>query len=108
MALIITSDLHMTDRLADEYRWPIFPWLKESAAKNQCIEVLLLGDITDAKDHHPSRLVNRLCEALFKLSEEFTVIWLSGNHDFLGTANEAFFRFLDSVDNIRFIKVPRC
>lgn len=32
MSILLTSDLHLTDRDRDEYRWGLFPWLKEQIA----------------------------------------------------------------------------
>jgi len=59
-------------------------------------EVLILGDLTDAKDRHPSSLVNRLYDEVRALASEFRVIILCGNHDFLHVS-EPFFRFIDGA-----------
>ncbi len=106
MTALITSDLHFTDKPREEFRWGIFQWLKNRVSETKCDEVLILGDATDAKDRHSSKLVNRMCEELFKLSNQCPVVWLAGNHDFFSDADESFFRFLHTVETLTFITKP--
>ena len=79
---LITSDLHLTDRVQDEYRWEIFPWLKKQAKKHQVSGIYILGDITDAKDRHSSALVNRIADGFWSLCERTQLFVLIGNHDY--------------------------
>ena len=70
--------------------------------KSLCI----LGDLTDAKDYHPSSLTNRIVERITRLRECVSNITiLMGNHDFL-RAGHAYFAFLNSIRGVRFITKP--
>ena len=103
---LVTSDLHLTDNPKDEYRWGIFPWLREIAKKKGVGTLLILGDITDAKDRHSSVLVNRVVEELTSLTNVKTEVWvLRGNHDGIDPARP-YFRFLQHVPNIHFVYEP--
>jgi len=44
MSILITSDLHLTDRDRDEYRWGLFPWIAEQIDKHEVSTLLFLGD----------------------------------------------------------------
>lgn len=46
---IMISDLHLTDSPRDEYRWGLFPWLREQIKVYKIEHLLILGDITDRK-----------------------------------------------------------
>ena len=103
---LITSDLHLTANYRDEYRWGLFPWLAEQCQKYSVKTLLILGDLTDAKDLHPAVLVNRIATELDTLSlwvDE--IIILMGNHDWL-KENEPFFSFLSMHPKIRFVSEP--
>ena len=79
---MITSDLHLTDRVQDEYRWEIFPWLKKQAKKHEVSRIYILGDITDAKDRHSAALVNRIADGFWGLSMHTPLYVVIGNHDY--------------------------
>lgn len=98
--MLITTDLHLTDSAKDEYRWSIFPWLKETIRSTSSTSLFILGDLTDAKDGHKSRLVNRIIDSL--LSLEVPVYILQGNHDYV-EGSQAFFSFLSKpiCENIK-------
>ena len=106
--IIITSDLHITDKPLDEYRWGIFQWIKSqlSLAAGKLNTVFILGDLTDAKDKHSSELVNRLVCELKLLSEVAQIYILKGNHDYI-EESLPFFDFLSQVGSrIKFITKP--
>src|SRR5487761_1958728 len=104
--ILITTDLHFTANPRDAYRWGLFPFLKETCKQHQVSRLLILGDITDAKDYHPSTLVNRLVSELVNLSLYVDeLIILCGNHDYL-KSGEPYFQFLDRFERIRFISAP--
>ena len=103
---LVTSDLHLTDNPRDEYRWGIFLWLREIAKKKGVGALLILGDITDAKDRHSSVLVNRVVEELTSLTSAKIEVWvLRGNHDGIDPARP-YFRFLQHVPDIHFVYEP--
>lgn len=90
---IIISDPHFTANPNDEYRWWLWPWLAEELKAEKAKTLLILGDLTDAKDYHPAELVNRLTAAIASMPVEEVII-LAGNHDWLKQGG-VFFKFLD-------------
>ena len=101
MTSLITTDLHLTDKPRDEYRFGLFPWIRKKVEKYNLQRVFILGDLTDFKDRHSSTLVNRIVDELGELSEEVNIDILEGNHDFVDVYNP-FFRFLNGTKGIRF------
>lgn len=102
MKLIITTDLHFTDEPRDEYRFDLFPWLKDQVKKKKVDYLLILGDITDAKDCHSSILVNKIITGLVSIAKHVPIIVLKGNHDYID-ADNPFFKFLSKLENVYFI-----
>lgn len=88
------ADLHLENNPLSEYRWRVFDWI----GNLDIDRLLILGDLTEKKDNHSSKLVNRLISKLHELP--FEVIILRGNHDYY---DESFFKFLSYMENIHFI-----
>jgi DNA repair exonuclease SbcCD nuclease subunit len=106
MPVLITSDLHLTDKPQDEYRWGLFAFLHDYAYMNPIDKILLLGDTTDAKDKHSSKLVNRVVQNIIRLSEVVEeVLILRGNHDYIDPTLP-YFGFLNNIRGIKFIVEP--
>lgn len=105
MKILLTSDIHLTSRYPDEYRWQIFNKLRSVARQEGATAIGILGDITDEKGGHSASLVNRLVDEIHRLSIEFEVYMLKGNHDYT-EEHMPFFRFLDYMPNVRFICDP--
>jgi len=103
--LLLTSDLHLTSRPIDEYRWGIFKLLRQCATKYDVTDILILGDLTQNKDKHDSRLVNRLVDALTKLAVHAPVYVLMGNHDYV-SEQCPFFRFLRHIPRLCYLTRP--
>lgn len=103
MTWLVTSDLHLTDRPRDAYRFDLFPWLAKQQEKHSVTATFILGDITDSKDKHPSTLVNRLVEEITGLRPPVYI--LMGNHDYVSYENP-FFKFLSCVEGISFVTEP--
>lgn len=106
--VVLTSDLHLTSNPRDEYRWEVFPWLAEQCKAKQARHLFILGDLCDAKDNHPSVLVNGVVQALLGLAEAgnlLEIVILRGNHDGLDP-EWPYFRFLSELPFIRFIHEP--
>ena len=103
--LLLVSDIHLNDSLQDNYRWRIFNYLAKAIEKYKVTHVVVLGDITDSKDHHSALLVNKVVERFRDLAFLCPVIVLRGNHDCID-ADVAFFRFLDYHPNTKFISKP--
>ena len=106
MSALITSDLHLTDKPQDEYRWGLFSFLHDYAYMHPINKILLLGDTTDAKDKHSSKLVNRVVKNIIRLSEVVEeVLILRGNHDYIDPSLP-YFEFLNNIEGIKFIVEP--
>lgn len=103
MTWLITSDLHLSDRPRDEYRFGIFQWLRKQQEKHAVTGTFILGDLTDLKDRHSAALVNRLVNELSKLHRPIYIP--KGNHDFVDPANP-YFKFLNELPGIMFISDP--
>lgn len=110
MSVLVSADLHFTDNPRDAHRWDLLPWLAKQAQKHKAEAVLLLGDLTDAKDKHSAALTNRMVRGLTELADVVQVIIIRGNHDYIDE-NEPFFGFMDEVSRdtggrIRFLTKP--
>jgi len=102
---LVTTDLHLTDKKEDEYKWSIFKSITDYVTINHVKTLVLCGDLCDKKDRHTSKLVNRICDELEKLLEIcpwLEIHILKGNHDYLDS-DFPFFRFLKLHPNIRYI-----
>ena len=105
MVKLITGDIHQTDNVRDEYRWRLFPWMLEQVTEHSVDQVIILGDLTDAKDKHSAKLVNRFAEGIAAVAEKADVYILKGNHDFID-AEWPFFQFLENTQHVKFITEP--
>jgi hypothetical protein len=106
LKILLTSDWHFTDSIYDEYKWELFPYLKNLCQFESIDRIFMLGDITEKKDNHPSKLVNKLTESITFLSQTVPIIFLQGNHDAVD-ANIPFFKFLNTLPNVGFITEPQ-
>ncbi len=107
MKFLVTSDLHLTVKPEDEYRWEFLEWLVEYLDCQGDIDYLfILGDLTEAKDKHSAILVNRLVDWLMRVAHSTRVVIIMGNHDYLDP-DQPFFRFLDMLTDVHFIQ-KRC
>lgn len=103
---VIASDLHLTSNPADEYRWGLFPWLAGELKAESARTLLLLGDLTDAKDYHGAELVNRVVASIEMVRKVVPrVVILMGNHDLL-RAGHMYFNFLRSMPGVEVVTTP--
>lgn len=104
MKLVVTGDLHLTDRPQDVYRFGIFPFLNKVRREYNADAIVILGDLTDHKDRHSARLVNNIVKGLTRL--EPPVYILKGNHDYIDPETP-FFGFINEfASDILFISRP--
>lgn len=102
--ILITTDLHLTDLPQDEYRWEIFDYMRRE--HNSTNSIYILGDLTDKKDRHSSRLVNRLTQELKTFTNwKIPVTILRGNHD-TPLSGPAYWDFLNDIPGVEFITQP--
>ena len=88
------SDTHFTNKAQDVHRFGIFKECFDICKKQGIRTVFHLGDLTDAKDGHSSKLVNALVDgtSLFTKNDiDFFI--LKGNHDYVDPQTP-FFEFL--------------
>lgn len=108
MIFLLIADLHLTALLRDAYRWRLFPWLLEACITRNVQYLVILGDLTEAKDYHSAKLVNQIVDALCKLfrgSRLKGIIIVPGNHDGIDP-NCPYFRFLGQFPFIKYIPTP--
>ena len=105
-AAVLTTDLHLSEKPEDQYRFELFPWLVKQYA-TRATTVIISGDLTDRKDRHADWFVNKVVEYVGLLGQSFQVYLLRGNHDCHEDPNEPFFRFLSGIPNVTFIVEPR-
>ncbi len=106
MKALITSDVHLTDRDRDEYRWKTMAWVADQCTHNIVDELVICGDLTDEKDKHSSVLVNRLVEQLHAIVESgVQVRILIGNHDYI-EKTQPFFSFLKLMGGVSVYDKP--
>lgn len=81
--MILTSDWHLTDNPADEYRWEVFGHLFEYCQDCDDGDIFILGDIADRKDHHSGALLNRMLHEFQRYANAgLQVHAIMGNHDY--------------------------
>jgi len=102
MKLIVTSDLHLTDKPEDEYRFDFIKYLTNMIIKRKIDYLFILGDLTDEKDRHSAKLTNRIVSNFFCIADNCNIVILKGNHDYY-TPEWPFFYFLQEHENIDFI-----
>lgn len=107
MKQLYTSDLHITSKAEDAYRWEVFSKLREILTDFKIEQLIITGDLTEEKDRHSSGLVNRMMEELHRLSQLCPkgVFILEGNHDFSLTG-EGYWRFSEWLPEVFYIKDP--
>lgn len=108
MNALFISDLHLTANARDEYRWELFEWLIEQCPLLGVKELYILGDLTDAKDYHSAKLVNRVVRKLTEVrhaAQLLEIIILRGNHDGLDP-DCAYFKFLGKIPYITYHDHP--
>lgn len=105
MSILVTGDWHLNDNPRDDYRHRFQRRLRDIVEKTQAKTVVMLGDLTEAKEGHNAHLVNRIVQELSVLAKLARVIILKGNHDYIDPACP-FFGFLNNMPNIEWVGRP--
>ena len=104
--ILLVSDTHFTSNPRDEYRWGLWGWMRARCKELGVRSVVILGDLSDAKDFHPSSLVNRIATEINELSKLSRIYAIPGNHEWLKRGEE-FWRFISLMsDNIHYFTQP--
>lgn len=105
MTTLITADMHFSENPRDEYRFGFFDTTRELIEKHKVKHLLMLGDLTEVKDHHGAWLVNRICDEMQMLAGWCEISILRGNHDGLDPSMP-FYYFLRHIKSIRWHSLP--
>jgi DNA repair exonuclease SbcCD nuclease subunit len=104
--VLIAADLHLTDNPLEQYRHDfVGETFMDLIEKHKADAVVLLGDLTEEKDRHSAKLVNRIVGYLSEAAKCCPVALLMGNHDY-ANEGQAFFEFTRRIRNIRWIGKP--
>jgi DNA repair exonuclease SbcCD nuclease subunit len=105
MTTLVTGDLHFSANPLNAYRDKFVGWLYDRIENRGITDLIILGDLTDAKDEHGAELVNRVVGHLHALSRLCPVYILTGNHDYVNQESP-FFAFVRRMDNIHWYNTP--
>lgn len=104
MNVLLTADLHLSDKPTERYRHDFMAhWLPDAIKRNKADALLLLGDLTEQKDRHAAGLVNSVVSHIAAIANSLApVVVLCGNHDYR-RSDCAFFEFLKQVPNVTWV-----
>lgn len=100
---ILTTDLHLTSDRLDGYRFDVFDRIEELRRKYSAKTLLVLGDVTDAKDNHPAKLNCAIAHSFAKCG--MRTIINQGNHDYL-QKEWPYLEYLNLIEGLTFITRP--
>jgi predicted phosphodiesterase len=103
--ILMTGDLQFSSDPRDNYRLDLIPWLAKTMKAESIERLIVLGDLTEAKDHHGAAFVNYMATAFKLLGELAEVVIVQGNHDAVDIF-EPFFHFLRFLPRVSWIKSP--
>lgn len=84
----------------------MFDWLCDQCDAHKVRTLLIMGDLTDAKDNHSGKLINRAVQAVLQVRACVDHVYvLKGNHDYL-LEDSPTFGFLSAFDGVHFISKP--
>lgn len=102
---LLTGDLHLSDNPRDSYRFNLLQVIKTTCRKTKPDALIIAGDLTEEKDRHPARLVNRIVDELKELAEIVPVVIDQGNHDYK-EEEHPFFAFVRHLRRVQWISKP--
>ena len=105
---LVVTDLHLTDKAKDAYRWELFQWITRTILKYHATDLLILGDLCNEKDKHSATLVKKVVDTFSEILEHtgVTIHILKGNHDYSRDEANPFFSFLNKIPRINFYIFP--
>lgn len=105
MNLLITTDIHLDHNPDHDYRWKALDVVGHHLDGGSADVAIIAGDITDAKDRHPAKFVNRVVDRIEELAKRKRLIIVKGNHDYIDPACP-FFKILGKLPNVTFVSEP--
>jgi len=107
MSIIVSSDWHLSDNTLDAYRLKTVKTVFPKLVKKHGVELLLmLGDLTEAKDGHKAGLVNDVVGVFYALAQLCPVVIAQGNHDWLSGPDNPYFGFLSRIEGLFWVNRP--
>ncbi len=108
---LLTTDLHLSEKSEDQYRFDIFPWIINNYSRSyttheQLKTIFITGDLTDRKNFHADWFVNKVVDHIRSLAKHFDVYLLCGNHDYDVDPTQPFFGFLGKYKRVTYILKP--
>jgi hypothetical protein len=101
MKVLLTADLHLTDKDADAYRWDALTAIHNWCVSNPKDLVIIAGDLTDRKDRHSAILVNTLADMLQETTSA------TGCHD-TPLNGPPYWSVLQHMPGVQFVDQPFC
>ncbi len=102
---LLTTDLHLSEKSEDQYRFDLFPWIIDTYG-DQIKTVFITGDLTDRKNFHADWFVNKVVDCIRSLAKHFNVYILCGNHDYDVDPTQPFFGFLGKYKRVTYVSEP--
>jgi hypothetical protein len=102
---LLTTDWHLTDEPANEYRWQAFEHLRTAVMQYRPEATFILGDLVDKKDRFSAAFINRLLSELHGLAARTRLVIMRGNHD-TTMRPPNYFEFLNHDDEIFYVNEP--
>jgi len=108
MRTLVTADWHCSANPRDAYRFVFLESTLPKLIKEHNVDcVYILGDLTEAKDEHSARLVNRLARGLADIAYDMAELVISkGNHDYID-AEHPFFEFIGDLPHTTYVSKPK-
>lgn len=100
--LIITADLHLTDKAHEQYRHKTMDHMRTIIRDEKPDAFLILGDLTEDKDRHAAWLVNKVVDHLAAFGKLVPTIVMMGNHDYHNEGHP-FFAFIQRMEGVHWI-----
>lgn len=97
MKWLLATDPHLTARPEHAYRIQWLDWLYDQCIKHQITALILMGDLSDAKDGHPGDLLNAIGDRIKRLAQIVELHIIYGNHDG-PSPDRAYWRILALTD----------
>jgi predicted phosphodiesterase len=106
MKALVSADLHFSENKRDAYRFTVVPTLTKLIKQHKVDALIILGDLTEAKDRHSAWLANEVANHLQRLATLCELVIVQGNHDYVAESTP-FFGWLEHIPNISWIGEPR-
>lgn len=105
MTTLLIADLHLSDNPRDLYRFKTLVEVRKIMRNRKVARIIVVGDITEAKDHHGAWLTNAVVREFDLFAELADVYVMPGNHDY-AKAGSPFFRFVERIPGIAWVNNP--